>query len=99
MERCAMVGIDLSKSAFHVCAADDKGRVGYEGKLSRKQLRHFAAKTPPCVIAMEACGSAYHWARVFQQFGHRVRLISPQYVKPFVRTEVAPLVKTEFGGS
>jgi transposase len=79
MEHWAIVGIDLSKNAFQVCAADDNGRTRHECKLGRKQLRNLAAKTSPCLVAMEACGSAYHWARVFQQFGHRVRLISPQY--------------------
>ena len=86
MEHCEIVGIDLSKNVFHVCAADERGRTKHEYKFNRKQLRQFAATTPACLVAMEACGSAYHWARVFQRFGHRVRLISPQYVKPFVRT-------------
>jgi transposase len=86
MGQWAIVGIDLGKTSFQLCATDDSGHVVEGRKLNRNELRHLAAAIPPCLIAMEACGTAYHWARVFQRFGHRVRLISPQYVKPFVRT-------------
>jgi transposase len=86
MNEWTTVGVDLGKSAFHIYAVDAKGQVMQQGRFNRKQLRHLAATMPIALIAMEACGGAYHWARVFQGFGHRVRLISPQYVKPFVKT-------------
>ena len=54
-------------------------------RVSRNKLRETVAQLPPCLIGMEACGSAQYWAREFQQFGHTVKLISPQFVKPYVK--------------
>jgi len=55
-------------------------------RVKRSQLVETVASLPPCVIGMEACGSAHHWGRVFEQLGHTVKLMSPQYVKPYVKT-------------
>ena len=55
-------------------------------KLSRTRLRRFMANPPPCLVAMEACGSAHSWARTVRRFGHEVRVIAPQFVKPFVKS-------------
>jgi transposase len=56
-------------------------------KLNRRQLSTLVAQlTPPCTIVMEACGSAHHWARTFRQYGHGVRLIAPQFVKAYVKS-------------
>ncbi len=80
------VGLDLAKSVFQVHCADKDGRPVLRKKLRRGQVLKFFAGLPPCLIGMEACGSAHYWARELQKLGHEVRLIPPQYVKPFVKT-------------
>lgn len=81
-----IVGIDLAKRSFHVCAVDGAGRCVLSKKLTRAGLGPFVANLPPCTVAMEACGSAHYWARKFRGYGHEVRLIAPQFVKPFVKS-------------
>jgi transposase len=81
-----LVGIDLAKNSFHVHGVDAQGKAVFSKKLSRGKLSAFVANLPGCTVAMEACGSAHHWARRFRTFGHEVRLIAPQFVKPFVKT-------------
>ena len=76
------VGIDLAKNVFQVHAVDERGRVVLRKQLRRDQMTVFFANLSPCVIGMEACGSAHHWARTLKGFGHDVRLMSPQFVKP-----------------
>lgn len=80
------LGIDLAKSVFQIHGVDGIGRKTIAKQTSRKQLVEFVAKLPPCVIAMEACGSSHYWGRKFMKMGHEVRLISPQFVKPFVKS-------------
>jgi transposase len=80
------VGIDLAKRSFHLYAVDGEGRAVLSRKLTRSRLSAVVAQLPACTIAMEACGSAHHWARVFRTFGHEVRLIAPQFVKPYVKS-------------
>ena len=80
------VGIDLAKRSFHLYAVDGEGRAVLSRKLTRARLSAVVAQLPACTIAMEACGSAHHWARVFRTFGHEVRLIAPQFVKPYVKS-------------
>jgi transposase len=64
---------------------DGRGECQLRRKLRRGQVLAFMAQRPPCLVAMEACGGAHYWGREFQKHGHRVKLIAPQYVKPFVR--------------
>ena len=80
------VGIDLAKRSFHLYAVDGEGRAVLSRKLTRARLSAVVAQLPACTIAMEACGSAHHWARLFRIFGHEVRLIAPQFVKPYVKS-------------
>ncbi|MEE4279469.1 MAG: IS110 family transposase [Halieaceae bacterium] len=80
------VGIDLAKRSFHVYAADERGARVLSKQLTRARLPGFIAQLPACTIAMEACGSAHHWARTFRPYGHDVCLIAPQFVKPFVKS-------------
>jgi transposase len=82
----AVLGIDLAKRSFHVYGVDDQGQRVVSKKLSRARLTEFMVKLPPCLVAMEACGSAHHWGRTFESYGHQVRLIAPQFVKPYVKT-------------
>jgi transposase len=80
------VGIDLAKNVFQAHGVDERGKAVLKKKLKREQMAKFFANLPPCLIGMEACGSAHFWARKLQGFGHDVRLIAPQFVKPYVKT-------------
>jgi transposase len=80
------IGIDLAKSVFQVHGVDEHGKAVLRKQLKRKDVASFFANLEPCLIGMEACGSAHHWARKLVQLGHTVRLISPQFVKPYVKT-------------
>ena len=80
-----VVGIDLAKRSFHLYGVSARKQV-FSKKLTRARLGPFVANLPPCTVAMEACGSAHHWARKFRTYGHEVRLIAPQFVKPFVKS-------------
>lgn len=80
------IGIDLSKNTFHVHAVDIEERVVVQRMMSRVQLRHFLAMTPPCSVATESCGSAFHWARYATQCGHLTKIVASQFVKPYVKS-------------
>jgi transposase len=79
------IGLDLAKSVFQVHGVDAAAHTVLRRRLGRTDLLPFFAKQPPCVIGMEACSSAHHWARELSRLGHLVRLIPPQYVKPYVK--------------
>ena len=79
------VGLDLAKSVFQVHGVDAAGQAVVRRRLTRSQLLPFFAKLPACIIGMEACSSAHHWARELTRLGHEVRLIPPQDVKPYVK--------------
>jgi transposase len=80
------VGFDLAKSVFQVHGVDEHGKVVLKRQLRRHQISEFFANLTPCLVGMEACGSAHYWARKLQGLGHTARLISPQFVKPYVKT-------------
>ena len=80
------VGIDLAKNVFQVHGIDQHGKVALRKQLKRDQVAAFFANLPPCLIGMEACAGAHHWARKLQGMGHTVRLMAPQFVKPYVKT-------------
>lgn len=79
------IGVDLAKNVFQIHGADARGRALLRKQLRRAQMLPFFARLEPCKVAMEACGSAHHWARKLQALGFEVLLIAPQYVKPFVK--------------
>ena len=81
----SMIGLDIAKSAFQVHAIDGSERVVLRRKLRRGQLLEFFGRLAPCVVGMEACGTAHHWARELMALGHEVRLIAPSYVKGYVK--------------
>lgn len=85
MTECHYLAIDVAKNVFQLHGAAADGSLVFRRRLTREQLSAFVVQLPPCDIAMEACASAHHWARQFTAMGHRVRLISPQFVKPFVK--------------
>lgn len=82
-----MIGVDLAKSVFQLHGASMVGEVRFRKKLTRPQFEKFMAKHAPAVIVLEACGGAHFWARRMQELGHVVRLIAPQYVRPFVKRQ------------
>lgn len=82
----ATVGIDLAKNVFQVHGINAHGKVELKKQLKRDQMAAFFVNLPVCLIGIEACGSAHHWARKLQAMGHTVRLIAPQFVKPYVKT-------------
>lgn len=80
------IGIDLAKNVFQVHAVDEHGHVAFRRQLKREQMAKFFVNLPACLVGMEACGGAHHWARKLQSMGHQVRLVAPQFVKPYVKT-------------
>jgi transposase len=76
-------GIDIAKRVLHAVGMDDKGQVVFRKRLSRHDLMPCIAKLPPVLIGMEACGGAPYWARRFRAHGHEVKLMAPQFVKPY----------------
>ncbi len=78
------IGIDLAKNVFAVHGVDETGKaVLIKPSVRRDALLELIAKQPPCVIGMEACSGAHHWARQFQKFGHTVRIIAAKFVAPY----------------
>ena len=82
-----MIGIDLAKNVFQVHGTSTTGQIMFRKKLSRQRFRKFMAEHPAAVVVMEACGSAHYWAREMARCGHEVKLIAPQYVRPFVKRQ------------
>ncbi|HKN20826.1 MAG TPA: IS110 family transposase [Terracidiphilus sp.] len=77
------IGIDLAKETFGLHGVDGRGRVVVHKRVTRKHLVGFLVKLEPCLVGMEACGSAHYWAREIEKLGHTVRLMSPQFVVPY----------------
>ncbi len=90
-----VIGIDLAKRSFHAYGVDERGQRVISKAFNRTRLREFMANLPACLVAMEACGSAHYWARLFRTYGHEVRLIAPQVVKPFVKSNKNDAVDAE----
>ncbi len=80
------VGIDLAKNVFQVHGVNERGKTMLKKQLKREQMMLFFTNLPPCLIGMEACGSAHYWANQLQRVGHIVKLMAPQFVKPYVKT-------------
>ena len=79
------IGVDLAKNVFQVHGVDSAGKVVITRQLRRKQVVDFFSKIPACLVGMEACGTAHHWAREVSKLGHTVRLMPPSYVKGYVK--------------
>ncbi|MGY3613940.1 IS110 family RNA-guided transposase [Bradyrhizobium sp. USDA 10063] len=85
MKDVTTIGLDLAKQVFQVHGADAEGAPQFNRKLRRADVLRFFEKLPPCLVGMEACASAHYWAREIAALGHDVKLLPPQYVKPFVK--------------
>jgi transposase len=85
MESISTIGLDIAKSVFQVHAISEAGEVVVRRQLKRRQVLQFFATLRPCLIGMEACATAHHWARELMKLGHEVRLMPPRYVKPYVK--------------
>jgi transposase len=79
------IGLDLAKNVFQLHGVDESGRVIVARQLRRGQVIEFFKKHPPCLIGMEACATAHHWARELAKFGHTVKLMPASYVKAYVK--------------
>jgi transposase len=85
VKQITTMGLDLAKQIFQIHGADAEGNVIINRKLRRAEVLRFFEKTPPCLVGIEACGSAHYWAREIAALGHDVRMMPPTYVKPFVK--------------
>jgi transposase len=79
------IGIDLAKQVFQLHGVDYNEKVVLKKQLTRTKMLTYFQSLPPCLIGMEACGSAHYWARELQKLGHTVKLMAPQFVKPYVK--------------
>jgi transposase len=87
MKEVTTVGIDIAKSVFQVHGINSKGDVVIRRKLRRSEVDEFFGKLPACLIGIEACASAHHWARTLMKLGHDVKLMPAAYVKPYVKRQ------------
>ncbi|CAN7726084.1 IS110 family transposase [Rhizobium sp. LjRoot98] len=85
MEKVTIIRLDLAKSIIQVHAASVDGSVLFRRKVSSKKLLAFLSELDPFIVAMEACAGSHHWGREIAKLGHRMKLIAPLYVKPFVK--------------
>lgn len=83
----AVLGIDLGKLSCSVVGLDDNGRVVLRRRVRRDSLAKFASRLQSCIMAMEACCGAHHFGRLLRGMGHEVRLMSPEYVRPYVKAQ------------
>jgi transposase len=87
MEAVKTIGLDIAKSVFQVHGVDANGQVVIGRKLKRRYVLNFFEKLPACLVGIEACATSHHWSRQLQALGHRVRLMPPAYVKPYVKRQ------------
>jgi transposase len=95
MSEVTTIGLDIAKHVFHAHGADERGQKIFSRKITRAKLLEFFGCQPRCLVALEACGGAHHWARELMKLGHTVRLIPPSYVKPFVKRQKNDAVDAE----
>ena len=84
--KATTIGIDLAKHLFQLHAVDQHGKTILKRQLKRDQMLPFFINLPPSLIGMEACGRAHYWANKLQGLGHTIKLMAPQFVKPYVKT-------------
>ena len=82
----SVLGIDLAKNIFQIHGTDERGKVVLKKRLKRDELIEFMVQLPPCLVGIEACGGSHYWARTFQSMGHTAKMMAPQFVKPYVKS-------------
>ena len=87
MQTVTTIGLDIAKSVFQVHGVDAAGQVVVRHQLKRRYILAFFEKLPPCLIGVEACASSHHWSRELRALGHKVRLMPPAYVRPYVKRQ------------
>jgi transposase len=87
MQTVATIGLDIAKSIFQVHGVDAGGQVVIRRRLKRRYVLAFFQKLSPCLVGIEACASSHYWSRELQALGHKVRLMPPAYVKPYVKRQ------------
>ena len=87
MQAVTAVGLDIAKSVFQVHGVDATGEVVIRRQLKRRHVLPFFQKLPACLVGIEACATSHHWSRELRSLGHRVRLMPPAYVKPYVKRQ------------
>ena len=87
MQAITTIGLDIAKSVFQVHGIDANGQVVIRRQLKRRYVLSFFQKLPPCLVGIEACASSHHWSRELMALGHKVRLMPPAYVKPYVKRQ------------
>jgi len=85
MQTITTIGLDIAKSVFQVHGVDATGQVVIRRQLKRRYVVAFFQKLSPCLVGIEACAWSHHWSRELHALGHKVRLIPPAYVKPYVK--------------
>ena len=95
MGQAITIGMDIAKQVFQLHGADEAGSVMFRKRITRAKVLMFFGSQPPCVVVMEACGGAHHWAREIVKLGHQVKLIAPKYVKPFVKRQKNDMADAE----
>ncbi|NJO33621.1 MAG: IS110 family transposase [Rhodospirillales bacterium] len=87
MRSVVTVGLDIAKNVFQAHGIDAEGSVVFRKRLTRAKVTEFFAALGPCLIGIEACATAHHWARTLRELGHTVKLMPPAYVKPYVKSQ------------
>ena len=82
-----VIGLDLAKSVFQVHGINAEGEVVVRRKLSRSRVLAYFNKLDPCLVGMEACATAHYWGRELSALGHEVKLMAPQFVKPYLKSQ------------
>src|SRR5262249_14725186 len=87
MQAITTIGLDIAKSVFQVHGVDAQGNVIVRRQLKRRYVLAFFQKLTPCLVGIEACATSHYWSRELQALGHKVRLMPPAYVKPYVKRQ------------
>src|SRR3982074_1636014 len=87
MQVITTIGLDIAKSVFQVHGVAAGGQVVIRRQIKRRYVLAFFQKLAPCLVGIEACASSHHWSRELEALGHRVRLMPPAYVKPYVKRQ------------
>ena len=97
-KQISVLGVDMAKQVFHLVGMDAHGTILVRKRLYRAQVMACIAQLPPTLIGMEACGGAHYWARRFREHGHEVKLMAPQFVKPYVKLDFGHLPRNQLAG-